>query len=364
MIELIVDDVNDESLVGNIYSGLVKNILPSQFAFVDIGLKKNAFIYLSDNKEIGLFKDGRLMLKSGQTLLVQVLKDPSGSKGAYVTSRLSFTGRRLVVTKTECSTRLPIGISKKIENEDERNRLKSIFKDNTEGTEIIIRTNALNEEPDTLLNEYTVLVEKFNHITKWRNVLPPALLHKESVGLRKSISDLNSGDINEIIVNSHESFEHATACLTGAPVTDTAVKMYEGEIPVFEIFAIESQIEKAANKRVWLKSGGFVIIEKTEACVVIDVNSGKFSGKKNHEETMLQVNLEASSVIAEQLRLRNLSGIIIIDFIDLKDPKNTKSLIDYLTEEIKKDRIPVSVIGMTELGLMQLTRKKIRKPLF
>ena len=360
LVEIIVDDASDESLVGNIYAGLVKSILPSQFAFVDIGLAKNAFVYLSDNREVGLYKNGKLTIKPGKTLLVQVLKDPAGTKGAYVTSRLSFTGRYLVVADGQ-GANMPVGISKKIEDSDERDRLKSIFRNL--GNEVIVRTNAADVEQDILLSEYNESVGNFKKIEQWQNVRPPALLHKEADGLRKAVQDLHSADVEEIVVNTTSAYEQVVSFLSNVSGANTAMKLYDGEIPIFDMYAIERQIEKAMNKRVWLKSGGFIVIERTEACMVIDVNSGKFSGKKNHEETMLQVNIEAAGAIAEQLRLRNLSGIIIIDFIDMKDPKNIKLLTDYLIEQTKKDRISVSVIGMTELGLMQLTRKKNRKPM-
>jgi len=363
LVEVIIDDEREESLVGNIYAGLVKSILPSQFAFIDVGLEKNAFIYLSDNREAGLYENGKLTIKMGQTLLVQVLKDPAGTKGAYVTSRLSFAGRYMVVTKVLADSVASIGISKKIEEADERARLKSVFKNLDSGVEIIVRTNAENVEEDTLLHEYKILFDNFDKLKEWQNILPPALLHKESVGLRKAVLDLLCEGVGEIIVNTGEAYEQVNECISDVSGECKTIELYGGEIPIFDMYAIERQLEKATNKRVWLKSGGFLVIERTEACIVIDVNSGKFSGRKNHEETMMQVNLEAADAIAEQLRLRNLSGIIIIDFIDLKDPHNTKLLIDRLAAETKKDRLSVNVVGMTELGLMQLTRKKIRKPL-
>jgi ribonuclease G len=271
----------------------------------------------------------------------------------------------LVVTDLGLNKPPVIGISKKIEDQTERERLKEIAQGAAgNGMEVIVRTNAADAPQDVLISEFNKLVEVLNKSREqWQNVLPPALLHKVAGSLRKTITDLYNANVSEIIVNSAEAYEYVTDCLAEIQGTAQVVKLYDGEVPIFDMYAVEPQLEKAVHKRVWLKSGGFIVIERTEACVVIDVNSGKYSGTKSHEETVLKVNLEAAATIAEQLRLRNLSGIIIVDFIDMKEAKNIKLLTDRLIEETKKDRLTVNVIGMTELGLMQITRKKARKPL-
>lgn len=367
LVELITDDSENESLVGNIYAGLVTNILPSQFAFVDIGLAKNAFVYLSDSREAGVYNEkGKLLIKNGQTVLVQVLKDASGSKGVYVTSNLSFTGRYLVITGvTDDGTPPVIGISKKIGCADERARLKDIAQSAAgNGMEVVVRTNAAGVSEDVIKDEFiklNQLVEKSK--TQWRNALARTLVYKETDSLRKAVMDLYTANVDEIVINDGEACGYIRGCIGEIP-DGGEVRLYDGVIPIFDMYGIEKQIEQAkGNKRVWLKSGGFIVIERTEACVVIDVNTGKYAGAKNHEETVLKVNLEAAETIAEQLRLRNLSGIIIVDFIDMKDARSVKLLTDRLTEAVKKDRLAVNVVGMTELGLMQMTRKKTRKPL-
>jgi ribonuclease G len=358
--ELIIDDAGDESIVGNVYAGQIKAILPNQFAFVDIGRAKNAFVYLNDGREKSLIRDNKLLIKNGQTLIVQVVKDPIGTKGAYVTTNLSFTGRYLVLSNP-IHNQPSIGISKKITDPSERGRLKSIFQ--THNANVIIRTNAENVPSDVLLDELGKLQAlQSKSQTIWPNAHPPSLLHKEAGNLRKHILDLYT-DGTEVIVSDTATQTNIMSILADIPDSAQNIKLYGGGVPIFDAHNVSAQLERAANKRVWLKSGGFIVIERTEACWVIDVNSGKFVGRKSHEDTVLQVNLEAAATIAEQLRLRNLSGIIIVDFIDMRDPQNIKHLTDYLSQEVKKDRLSVNVIGMTELGLMQLTRKKTRKPL-
>lgn len=366
LVELIIDDRDEMSMVGNIYAGIVKAILPSQFAFIDIGMEKNAFLYLNDSREANLYGGEKkaLQVKQGQALLVQVLKDPFGTKGAYVTSRLSCAGQFLVVEKSTGASE--IGISKKITDEDERERLKDIFRQNgRDGYAVIVRTSAADKQAEELLEEYDLLVDRLKKSeNEWSCLRAPSLAFAESNVLKKTLLHFFKDEIDEVVINDGRACESLrTELMDFFEGAGDRFKHYSDSLPIFSYYSIDSQIEKAMQQRVWLKSGAFIVIEQTEACVVIDVNSGKFSGAKGHEQTALEVNLEAAAEIAFQLRLRNLGGIIIVDFIDMKIKENIDILTKTLEDETKKDRIAVNVIGMTELGLMQLTRKKIRKPL-
>lgn len=366
LIELVVDGQNEMSIAGNIYAGIVEAILPSQFAFIDIGLEKNAFLHLNDNRETNLYggNQKKLLIKRGQTLLVQVLKDPAKSKGAYVTSRLSFAGRFVVIEKSGGAAE--IGVSSKITNEAERERLKDIFRrESREGYAVVVRTDAAGRREEELLAEHALLMDKLEKSeNEWRCVRAPALVFSEDNVLRKTLSDFFKEETDEVVVNDKEVYESLK--LEFAGFFDGAgerFSYYGDSLPVFSKYSVDAQIEKAMRKKVWLDSGAFIVIEQTEACVVIDVNSGKYSGAKGHEQTALEVNSEAAIEVAYQLRLRNLGGIIIVDFIDMKLAGNIDALTKVLREETQKDRLAVNVVGMTELGLMQLTRKKVRRPL-
>jgi len=356
------------SVAGNIYAGIVDSILPSQFAFINIGLEKNAFLFIDDSREADLFTTAAgkraLQLKQGQTLLVQALKDPSGEKGAYVTSRIGFKGRFAVLSKI-MPGHPSVGISKKIEDAAERKRLKKITTRHLPAeTEAVVRTNAAGCDEAELITELAQLAQLAARAeTEWPHVKAPALVHSFGTAAG-DVSELFDHAVDEILVSGEALFTEISSAAAGFfDGAESRVKLYAGEIPLFRAFGADAQLEKALHKKVWLKSGGFLVIEQTEACAVIDVNSGKFMGSKNHEQSVLKVNMEAAAEIARQLRLRNLGGIIIIDFIDMKEAKSVQALTDALALAVKQDRVATTIVGMTELGLMQLTRKKIRRPL-
>ena len=359
--EIIIDDQNHASLAGRVYLGLVKEILACKFAFVDIGLKQNTFLQLSDNREQGL------TIKKGQKLLVQVLKDSIGEKGPVVTSMLSVTGKSLVVFRlNNREGKSLLGISKKIEDQKERERLKNIAGEITPiGYGIILRTSSRDKGREELQSELELLTYKLEDIVqRGQYMLPPALVHKENGLFSAALKELLSEDVEEIIVNQPQALEEAKIISDEyfrkgpCPVT-----YYEGAWPLFNQYGLEAQIAKALNKNIWLPSGGTITIEQTEACVVIDVNSGKFSGYKDHEKSVSKTNKEAAVEIFRQLRIRNLSGIIIIDFIKMKTEEEKEELLELLRQEAKKDRLAVTVAGMTNLGLVELTRKKTRETL-
>ncbi|MCQ4725388.1 ribonuclease E/G [Anaerotignum faecicola] len=349
LIEFIYESAEEKSLVGNIYAGRVASVHKGmQACFIDIGCEKNAYMIMPKNRDI----------KAGMQLAVQVQRDASGSKGAGVTSKLSFPGKFIVLIPGDNGN---IGISKKIDGEEERERIRNIaLKVVPEGYGMIIRTEGegktfqeFKDETEELFKISEETINKGNHIKA------PALIHSDESTAIKAARDLFGDDVDEIIINNYAEYE---AVKRGAAHNPERVKYYDSRIPMFENFFVQSQAEKIFNKKVWLKSGGFIIIEQTEACVVIDVNTGKYTGKKDFQETVLKTNLEAAAEIAKQLRLRNLSGMIIIDFIDMKQEENKKLLLAALERAVKKDRIKTTVVGLTELGLMQVTRKKTSVP--
>ncbi len=362
LLEIIHEDKSKKIVVGNMYTGIIQNILPSNFAFVDIGDEKNAFLYLSDRKEDKLYeyndakRKRELSIKQGQSITVQVLKEANGEKGATVTTQLSFSGRSAVLMYNATD----VGVSKKVEDEEERKRLKQIARDILpEGYGIILRTNCagkpeahIREEIDRLLCVSKTVLQGGQFVKA------PARIYEGLPETMKIVRDLFTEGLDKIIVNDEKIY---TMLLEYIEKTEN-LELYTGDIPLFDNFLIEKQIEKALNQKVWLKSGGFIIIEETEACVVIDVNTGKFTDK-NHEHVVVKTNEEAAKEVAKQIRLRNLSGMIIVDFIDMEKEEHKKSVMDVFKNELKKDRSSTSVVGMTKLGLMQLTRKKIGEPL-
>lgn len=358
LVELLVENKTDETIVGNIYRGVIKNVLPGmQAVFVDIGESKNGFLSLTERKTENAKK-----VYPGMELTVQVEKEATGTKGAKLSNEISIVGRFIVLLPDQNY----IGISQKIQSKDERDRLKDIaISLKPENYGIIVRTNAENKSYQDFKNEIDTLYKKSEKILSTAEYIKaPALIYKDSSVLYRAVRDLVSEDINSIVVNDMDDYNLLVGFV--ADISDdfkNRVKYYDKSIPIFEYYSIQSQIEKLLQKHVWLKNGGFLIIEQTEACAVIDVNTGKFTGKKNLQQTIFKTNMEAAVEIAKQLRLRNLSGIIIVDFIDMESYENRKKLLELLEAETKKDRIKTYVVGITELGLVQITRKKSREPL-
>ena len=369
LVEILIDDALNEVSVGDIYVGRVQNIF-SQFAFVDIGEQKKAFLSLDDIRQRAIYKEEKgkrkLNLQVGQQIVVQVLKEALGEKGASVTTELSFTGKYVVLIKIGVDEKGNVFVSKKIEDALERERLNIIASDSLpKGYSMIVRTSSIGATQSEIEAEIKDLFKiSDNLVSKSVYAKPPAILYSESRIYANSLKSLLKEDINSIVVNSSKEFENITDLAKSYfRKSNDKVKLYEGYLNIFDEYEIETQIEKALNRKVWLKSGGFLVIEETEACVVIDINTGKLTGKKNKNDVILKNNMEAVTEISKQLRLRNLSGIIIIDFIDMKDEHDRTSLMSYLYEKVKDDRVGVTIVGMTSLGLVQLTRKKTRGPL-
>ncbi|MBI5188929.1 MAG: Rne/Rng family ribonuclease [Nitrospirae bacterium] len=387
VVEFYVERKRDASLVGNIYKGRVVKILPGmQSAFVDIGLEKATFLYVADihadieeyapfleeeekDNSIELIsKRGRVelpideLIQEGQEILVQVSKDPIGSKGARVTSYITLPGRYLVLMPNVEH----IGISRRISDEKERCRLKAIVEDiRPKGYGLIIRTaseGSTTEEIEKDLEFLNLLWE--NTQKKKERVSAPCLLYSDLDLVFRSVRDLISQDVRRLVIDSKEEYERIKEFTrTYFPKLSEKIELYEDTEPIFDTFGIELDVSRALGRKVWLKSGGYIVVDQTEAMTVIDVNTGKFVGKKELEDTILKTNLEAVKEIAYQIRLRNLGGIIIVDFIDMEKLENRERVFNAFTEAMKKDRAKNTISHISELGLIQMTRKRVRESL-
>ena len=348
-IEFFYQSRQEKSLVGNIYAGRVENTLKGmQACFVNIGLDKNGYLPLAKDRK----------LKNGQTVIVQVEKDAFGTKGVVLTEKISFAGKFAVVIKNDGKS---IGISKKITDKNERDRIFKIVSSLVpDSCSVIVRTEGENKSAGDFEREISMLVKKAEFVfEKAVYYKAPALIFEEEDFVVKTLKNIFTSDVDEVILNNQKDFSNLSEIQS---FKNGKIILYSGKVPVFSEYFIESKIDKLFSNKIWLKSGGFIVIEQTEACVVIDVNTGKYTGKKDTEETFLKTNMEAAQEIAKQLRLRNLSGMIIIDFIDMKSEENRLLLTKKLQEAVSSDRLKTTVVGLTELGLMQLTRKKSSLP--
>ncbi len=384
--------------VGNIYKGRVARVLPGmQAAFVEIGLERTAFLYVTDvydhlsefelmlgrtdsNEEEPedhvLQANGdeepeslhytpppfRIedLLHEGQEILVQVSKEPLGSKGARVTSHISLPGRNLVLMPTMNH----VGISRRIEDEQERNRLKALIEEmRPKGMGFIARTASEGISREHLQAEMDFLRALWENIQqKGANLPIPSLVYEDLDITLRAVRDLFSGDVQRLVVDSRDAYERILEFIEAfAANLRPNVELYTEPQPIFDAFGIEIEMSRALGKKVWLKSGGYIVIEGTEALTAIDVNTGKYTGKRNLEETILKTNLEAAKEIAYQLRLRNIGGLIIIDFIDMADASSRDEVFYTLKEALKRDKCKTNILRMSELGLIQMTRKRNRE---
>lgn len=359
LVELVYEQKNSMPIVGNIYAGKIMNVLPGmQAAFVDIGQDKNAFLYYGDNKDE---KGNVIKPKSGSEVLVQVEKAGIGKKGSVLTRKISFPGKFIVVIPNDSR----IGISKKITDPEERQRIKNVVREGLpEGYGVIVRTDGEGKSDETYKKEIERLIKRSEDVlNRSKYAKAPALLYTDANGVVKVVRDFFHRDIDEIVANSTEDYELLKKLCQELDIPESKIKLHDDGTSLFGAYYVEGQAKAAFNKQVWLKSGGFLIIEQTEACVVIDVNTGKYTGKADLGKTILKTNLEAAEEIARQLRLRNLNGMIIVDFIDMKSEQDRQAVQKKLEEAVSKDSLQTIVVGMTELGLMQLTRKKKRESL-
>ena len=390
LVELWIENPDSERMVGHIYKGIVNTVIPGiQAAFVDIGIEKRAFLHVSDvaeeasefsalydlengndselyGKGTGQLKRRGIpienILKKGQEILIQVTKEPISTKGARVTTRLSLPGRFTVLVPGQKN----IGVSRKIQQWNERKRLRNIVRDLKLGNfGVIIRTVAQGKPDKTLASEIYDLKKTWEKILKTaESIKPPALIHKEMGMTSGVIRDLFSEDVDRVVIDSKEHYKEIQSYLKSlSSILRDKVYLYKEKQPIFDHYGIEKDIELAYERKIWLKSGGFLVFDHTEALTVVDVNSGRYVGKSDQEETILNINIEAAHEIARQLRLRDIGGIIVIDFIDMAVGKNRQRVMDEFASTLKNDRSKITISQISEFGLMEMTRQRVRPSL-
>jgi len=389
--QVFIERARERSIVGNIYKGKVIRVLPGiQSAFIEIGLERTGFLYVSeilptdslfqfeDTEEFDLEESEGLsqtlpkaklrggkrqvqiqdLLRQGQEILVQVIREPIGDKGAQITTYLALPGRYLVYMPESPH----IGVSRKIEDPRERQRLKKIverLKKNFEGG-FIVRTASRQVGENELAQELDYLIALWNELKhKAQHSPTPSLIYQEPTLELRVIREYLDAETKKILLDDEFRLEKIKEFLRRMePGAEKLAELWRGKTPLFEHFGIEKELARALEKRVWLKSGGFIVLDETEALTTIDVNTGRFVGKKNFEETILKTNIEASKELVSQLRLRNIGGIIIIDFIDMNRSKHREKVLNALKEELKKDKAKSVVVRLSEIGLVEMTRKR------
>lgn len=410
--ELFVETANKEKMVGDIYLGKVAKVMPGiKAAFIDLGLKQDGFLHFSDignrfeeySSMIGDDDDDEaeepvavaeaatgqkspspsepsrssgngqrrqrdshrpqrreVNLSKGQEIIVQITKEPVGKKGVRVTSEVSLAGRFIVLLPFDGK----VGISKKITSFKEKRRLRKIAQSLLpEGFGVIIRTVAEGQDDEALKKDLSDLIDKWREIeAQVKSETAPSLVYKDLATTSGVIRDLFSNDVSRVIVDSKRLYKEIAAYVKyNSPDMLEKIELHKGRQPIFDTYGIEKEIETTLSRKVWLKSGGYLIIEQTEAMFVIDINSGRYAAKKEQEQNSLRTDLEAAREICRQLRLRDIGGIIVCDFIDLEDEKNKRKVFEELKKEFRKDRAKVTVLPMTEFGLVQITRQRIRQ---
>ncbi len=408
LVELFIEHKANKGIVGNVYKGLVTKILPGmQVAFVNAGLEKAGFLYVGDidvgdrldneskpdplsisdqlnanvsNKAMDLNTDLdsesedkpfrrdnhsipiQDILEEGQEVIVQVAKNPLGTKGARITSYITLPGRYLVYMPTASQ----ISVSRRIEEENEKERLKNLVSELDKPCGgYIVRTAGQNREEKDFISDINFLDRVWNNLkNKSDSAGAPCLLYEDLNLIFRSIRDLFNHDVDELVIDSRDDYEKCIEfCSTFLPHLVDKIQLYEGATPIFDHFGIEIEINRALDRKVWLKSGGYISIDQTEALVAIDVNTGKFVGHTDPEETILKTNLEAVKEIVYQLRLRNIGGLIIVDFIDMSKEVSKEIIWNALNQALKSDRSRTNILKISELGLVEMTRKRVRESL-
>jgi ribonuclease G len=372
LVEIYLERPLEQRVVGNIYKGVVENVLPGmQAAFVNVGLERNTFLYVADavpgideyprgvpkKKRRATIKE---LLQSGQHVLVQVTKEPIGNKGARVTRHITLPGRLVVLMPTVDH----VGVSRRIADEGERKRLRKLAAElRPKQMGVIVRTVATGCKAEELQADIDFLAKLWKGIQrKERRAKAPSLVHRDLDLVDRVIRDLVDDSVDRLIVDDVEQYRRVLDLLSAtAPHLKERVHIYQQRQPIFDTFGLEVELEKALRRRVWLKSGGYLIFDQTEALTVIDVNTGRYVGSTNLADTVLRTNLEAADEIAHQLRLRNIGGIIIIDFIDMSSNDHQKQVLQRLEQALKLDKTKTSILGLTQLGLVEMTRQKVRQ---
>ncbi len=409
--EIFVESPGKERMVGDIHLGRIARVMPGiRAAFIDIGQKQDAFLHFSDidpntseyssligeeDSEIDNEEDEddgetptvsttsessqpqngsrpqvaqrtqrppqrELHLERGKSIIVQITKEPVGKKGVRVTSKVSLPGRYLVLLPFDGR----IGVSKKLYNFKEKKRLKRIVRSMLpQGFGLIIRTVAEGKEEELLKNDLEQLIKTWREIEKSvKTDQPPVLLYKDLSTVSSVIRDLFNNEVQRVVVDSRRLYKEITTYVKWfAPTLVDKVEFYRGKTPIFDVFGVAKDMQESLGRRVPLKSGGYIVIDVTEAMTVIDVNSGRYAANKEQEQNSLRTNIEASREILRQLRLRDIGGIIVVDFIDLEDERNKRKVYEELRKEFRRDRAKATVLPMTEFGLVQITRQRIRQ---
>ena len=394
--ELFVERHRDRGIVGNIYKGRVLRVLPGmQSAFVEIGLERTAFLHVTDvvrtsytlsalesreeeESEAGeeereprehpprpspsepRSKPIEELLREGEEILVQVAKEPIGTKGARVTSHISLPGRNVVYLPTVDH----VGVSRRIEEEQERARLKAI----AEGLRpkrggLIVRTVGEGKTAEEMADDVAFLIDLWKEVlTQEKEASAPALIHPDLDLIQRATRDLLTRSFDRVLIDSAEAHERLLAFVKRfMPAYEHLIELWDGEEALFDRHGIEMDLSRALERKVWLKSGGTIVIDETEALTAVDVNTGRYVGKANLEDTILKINLEAVKEISYQLRLRNIGGLIIIDFIDMETQAHRERVYQALLESLREDRARCNVLRMSELGLVEMTRKRVRE---
>ncbi|MDD4495342.1 MAG: Rne/Rng family ribonuclease [Eubacteriales bacterium] len=365
--EIYIESPGTERLVGNIYKGKVSSVLPGmQAAFIDIGHEKNAFLYIddaiadddeefSDMNKVSIDK----LLKPGQEITVQVVKEPIETKGPRVTTQVTLPGRHLVLLPNADY----IGISRRISNDKERARLRKIAEEvKPKGMGLIVRTASENKTLEDFQSDVSFLLKQWKKLKKSEKVgRVPRCIHKDLSLVDKTVRDLFTPDIDKLVINDYKEYRGILELVDMiTPKLKPRVSYYKKDAEIFDFYNVNNQLKKALARKVWLNCGGYIVIDKTEALTVIDVNTGKYVGNDSLEKTVLKTNIEAANEIAKQLRLRDIAGIIIIDFIDMENRGHQKEVLNTLKHALNNDRTKSIVVGMTGLGLIEMTRKKVR----
>jgi ribonuclease G len=390
--EVFIERERQRGVVGNVYKGRVSKILPGmQSAFVDIGLERDGFLYVSDVvntiEEFDRLEAGdedededdvqerpaasqakiEELIREGQDIIVQVAKEPLGTKGARLTSHVTMAGRFLVFMPTVDH----IGVSRKIESREERGRLRGIVREFREKQGftggVIIRTAASGRPQEDIVEDLKYFQRIWGEVRqRAESARPPAVVYREQGLVTKLLRDLLNDDYSAIRIDDRQEYQRVREMVERVmPTLLPRVKLYEKSFPIFEEYGVQAEIDKALKSKVWLKSGGYIVVNQTEALVAIDVNTGRYVGKKNGrlEDTIVKTNLEAVKEIVRQIRLRDLGGIIVLDFIDMEEKKNRQKVFQAVELELKKDRSPSKPLPVNDFGLIIITRKRVKQSL-
>ena len=383
LVELFVERPQNERTLGNIYKGIVRKVVPGmQAAFVNFGGETDAFLHFSDVADVGRTNGNvstpivemevlnaagarstvRAPLKNGQEIIVQVIKEPIGSKGPRVTSQVSLPGRFLVLIPGQNDA----GISRRITHLDERRRLRSIARSvRPKSFGLIVRTVAEGRQTEEFKNDLQNLLDQWKELDKKiHEAKAPALIYRDLSMAFSVVRDLCTPDIGALVVDSKTLYREVEKYLRDiSPQMLPALQFYTAKTPIFDHYRIEQKIENIISRKVFLDGGGYIVIDPTEAMTVIDVNSGRFMGRKAHEENSLRINLRAAREIARQLRLRDIGGLIVVDFIDQEDEKNRRKVYDEMKRHIRQDRAKTDVAPLSQFGILEMTRQRLRPAL-